>query len=141
MNRVQLIGRLTKDPELRYTDKNIAICSFTIAINRINEESDFIPIKVFNKLAENSFKYLKKGSLVGIVGSIKTSNYEKDGKKIYKTEIIANSVEFLSNNTNGQGKEKQVKKDTQNSVKNDISDEVFKEFGESIEISENDICF
>lgn len=141
MNRVQLIGRLTKDPELRYTDKNIAICSFTIAINRINEESDFIPIKVFNKLAENSFKYLKKGSLVGIVGSIKTSNYEKDGKKIYKTEIIANSVEFLSNNTNSQGKEKQAKKDLQNSVKNDISDEVFKEFGESIEISENQIAF
>lgn len=141
MNRVQLIGRLTKDPELRYTDKNIAICSFTIAINRINEESDFIPVKVFNKLAENSFKYLKKGSQVGIVGSIKTSNYEKDGKKIYKTEIIANSVEFLSNNTNSQGKEKQAKKDLQNSVKNDISDEVFKEFGESIEISENDICF
>lgn len=141
MNRVQLIGRLTKDPELRYTDKNIAICSFTIAINRINEESDFIPIKVFNKFAENSFKYLKKGSLVGIVGSIKTSNYEKDGKKIYKTEIIANSVEFLSNNTNSQGKEKQAKKDLQNSVKNDISDEVFKEFGESIEISENQIAF
>lgn len=141
MNRVQLIGRLTKDPELRYTDKNIAICSFTIAINRINEESDFIPIKVFNKLAENSFKYLKKGSLVGIVGSIKTSNYEKDGKKIYKTEIMANSVEFLSNNTNSQGKEKQAKKDTQNSVKNDISDEVFKEFGESIEINDNGICF
>lgn len=141
MNRWQGIGRLTKDPELRYTDKNIAICSFTIAINRINEESDFIPIKVFNKLAENSFKYLKKGSLVGIVGSIKTSNYEKDGKKIYKTEIMANSVEFLSNNTNSQGKEKQVKEDLQNSVKNDISDEVFKEFGESIEISENQIAF
>lgn len=141
MNRVQLIGRLTKDPELRYTDKNIAICSFTIAINRINEESDFIPIKVFNKLAENSFKYLKKGSLVGIVGSIKTSNYEKDGKKIYKTEIIANSVEFLSNNTNSQGKEKQAKKDLQNSVKNDISDEVFEQFGESIEISDDMIAF
>ena len=141
MNSWQGIGRLTKDPELRYTDKNIAICSFTIAINRINEESDFIPIKVFNKLAENSFKYLKKGSLVGIVGNIKTSNYEKDGKKIYKTEIIANSVEFLSNNTNSQEKEKQAKKDTQNSVKNDISDEVFKEFGESIEISENQIAF
>lgn len=141
MNRVQLIGRLTKDPELRYTDKNIAICSFTIAINRINEESDFIPIKVFNKLAENSFKYLKKGSLVGIAGSIKTSNYEKDGKKIYKTEIIANSVEFLSNNTNSQGKEKQAKKDLQNSVKNDFSDEVFEQFGESIEISDNQIAF
>lgn len=141
MNSWQGIGRLTKDPELRYTDKNIAICSFTIAINRINEESDFIPIKVFNKLAENSFKYLKKGSQVGIVGSIKTSNYEKDGKKIYKTEIIANSVEFLSNNTNSQGKEKQAKKDLQNSVKNDISDEVFKEFGESIEISDDCIAF
>lgn len=141
MNKWIGIGRLTKDPELRYTDKNIAICSFTIAINRINEESDFIPIKVFNKLAENSFKYLKKGSLVGITGSIKTSNYEKDGKKIYKTEIIANSVEFLSNNTNSQGKEKQAKKDLQNSVKNDISDEVFEQFGESIEISDNEIAF
>lgn len=141
MNKWIGIGRLTKDPELRYTDKNIAICSFTIAINRINEESDFIPIKVFNKLAENSFKYLKKGSLVGIVGSIKTSNYEKDGKKIYKTEIIANSVEFLSNNTNSQEKEKQAKKDLQNSDKSDISDEVFEQFGESIEISDNQIAF
>lgn len=141
MNKWIGIGRLTKDPELRYTDKNIAICSFTIAINRINEESDFIPIKVFNKLAENSFKYLKKGSQVGIVGSIKTSNYEKDGKKIYKTEIIANSVEFLSNNTNSQEKEKQAKKDIQNSVKSDISDEVFEQFGESIEISDDGIPF
>lgn len=141
MNKWIGIGRLTKDPELRYTDKNIAICSFTIAINRINEESDFIPIKVFNKLAENSFKYLKKGSQVGIVGSIKTSNYEKDGKKIYKTEIIANSVEFLSNNTNNQEKEKQAKKDLQNSDKSDISDEVFEQFGESIEISDDGIPF
>lgn len=141
MNKWIGIGRLTKDPELRYTDKNIAICSFTIAINRINEESDFIPIKVFNKIAENSFKYLKKGSLVGIVGSIKTSNYEKDGKKIYKTEIIANSVEFLSNNTNSQEKEKQAKKDPENNVKSDISDEVFEQFGESIEISDDGIAF
>lgn len=141
MNRVQLIGRLTKDPELRYTDKNIAICSFTIAINRINEESDFIPIKVFNKLAENSFKYLKKGSQVGIVGSIKTSNYEKDGKKIYKTEITANSVEFLSNNTNTQSKEKQAENELKNSVKNEMSDEVFADFGNSIEISDDMIAF
>ena len=78
---------------------------------------------------------------MGIAGSIKTSNYEKDGKKIYKTEIIANSVEFLSNNTNSQGKEKQAKKDLQNSVKNDFSDEVFEQFGESIEISDDGIAF
>lgn len=134
MNSVELVGNLTKDPELRYTKDNIAVASFNIAINRMNDGVDFIPIKVFNKQAENCKKYLSKGSKVAIEGSIRTGSYEKeDGTKIYTTEIMANRVHFLSSSANTQEEEKQVQNEPQNKSSNELDDEVFAQFGESIE--------
>lgn len=142
MNSVELVGNITKDPELRYTKDNVAVASFNIAINRINEGVDFIPIKVFNKQAENCKKYLTKGSKVAIEGSIRTGSYEKeDGTKIYTTEIMANRVHFLSSNTNTQETQKQVQNEPQNKSSNELDDEVFAQFGDSISIDDDEIAF
>ena len=143
MNRVELIGRLTKDPELRYTKENIAVASFTLAINRPKvkdkeQETDFINCKVFNKQAENLKKYCTKGKLIAVDGTIRTGSYEKDGQKYYTTEIIAQNIEFLSSNTNSQEEQKNVEIVPQNKSSNALNDEVFANFGNSIEIDNFD---
>ena len=99
MNTVNLIGRLTKDPELRYTANNFPMCSFTLAIDRHGKEenrTNFIPVKVLGKTAENVAKFLSKGKLAGVEGEIQTDTYEaKDGTKRYTWEVLAHRVEFL----------------------------------------------
>ena len=97
MNVVLLIGRLVKDPELRYTQSNIPVATFTLAVNRVaSEETDFINIVVWRKQAENCSKYIKKGSQVAIEGSIQTRSYEdKNGQKRHITEVVADNVKFL----------------------------------------------
>ena len=104
MNRAMLIGRLTKDPELRATASGIAVCTFTIAVDRRfanrdsqTREADFIPIVVWRAQAENCAKYLHKGSQAAISGSIQTRSYDApDGSKRYITEVVADEVQFLS---------------------------------------------
>ncbi|RQD69475.1 MAG: single-stranded DNA-binding protein [Tindallia sp. MSAO_Bac2] len=100
MNSVILIGRLTKDPELRYTNTGKAVANFTVAINRSfgkDSEADFIPVVVWEKQAENCANYLSKGSQVGVQGRIQVRTYEaKDGGTRYVTEVVGNNVEFLS---------------------------------------------
>ncbi len=99
MNSVVLIGRLTRDPELRYiSESQKAVASFSIAVDRpfAKDKADFLNIVVFGKPAENCANYLVKGRLVGIQGRIQTDNYTaQNGEKKYKTEIIADRVEFL----------------------------------------------
>lgn len=102
LNRVVLVGRLTKDPELRYTQSGVAVTNFTLAVNRPfknqngESEADFINCVVWRKPAENAANYLKKGSLCGIDGRIQTRNYDgQDGKRVYVTEVVADSVQFL----------------------------------------------
>lgn len=100
MNSIILIGRLTKDPELRYTQAGKAVCSFTLAVDRPysgeNKEADFINIVVWNKVGENCAQYLSKGRKVAVQGRLQIRNYEDDkGYKKYITEVVANSVEFL----------------------------------------------
>lgn len=99
MNTVNLIGRLTKDPELRYTANNFPMCSFTLAIDRYGKEenrTNFIPVKVLGKTAENVANFLSKGKLAGVEGEIQTDSYEaKDGSKRYTWEVLAYRVEFL----------------------------------------------
>ena len=97
------IGRLTRDVELAKTPSDISVAKFTLAINRPykdnngNEQADFLPVVVWRNQAENCAKYLAKGSLCAVIGSVQTRNYEdKDGVKRYVTEIIAENVEFLS---------------------------------------------
>ncbi|APC42705.1 single-stranded DNA-binding protein [Clostridium estertheticum] len=112
MNKVALVGRLTKDPELRFAQgTGTAVCKFTIAVNRRfkkegQPDADFLPVTVFNKQAEATANYMRKGSQVAIAGTIQTSNYMKDEVRVYKTEIIADEVDFLDNknkdnNSNG----------------------------------------
>ncbi|EAE3185791.1 single-stranded DNA-binding protein, partial [Listeria monocytogenes] len=102
MNRVILVGRLTKDPDLRYTPAGAAVATFTLAVNRTftnqqgEREADFINCVVWRKPAENVANFLKKGSMAGVDGRVQTRNYEgNDGKRVYVTEIVAESVQFL----------------------------------------------
>ena len=100
MNNIILIGRLTKDPDLRYTQAGKAVCIFTLAVDRPysghNKEAAFINIIVWNKFGENCAQYLSKGRKVAVQGRLQIRNYEDDkGYKKYITEVVANSVEFL----------------------------------------------
>lgn len=102
INRVVLVGRLTKDPDLKYTKSGIAVCNFTLACNRPfksqngEQEADFIQVQTWRKQAENAANYLSKGSLCGVDGRIQTRNFEgQDGRRVYVTEVVADSVQFL----------------------------------------------
>lgn len=100
MNNIILIGRLTKDPDLRYTPNGKAVCSFTLAVDRPysgdKKEADFINIVVWNKVGENCAQYLSKGRKAAVQGRLQIRSYEDDkGYKKYITEVVANSVEFL----------------------------------------------
>lgn len=114
MNNVSLIGRITKDVELRYSPSGVAVAKFTLAVNRAfkkdgEQEADFIRVTIFKKTAENTANFCKKGSLVGIVGQIQTGSYDdKDGKKVFTVEVVAENVQFLEpksaqNTQNGNG--------------------------------------
>lgn len=102
INRVVLVGRLTRDPELRVSQSNVSVTTFNLAVNRPftsqsgERGADFINCVTFRKQAENVNQYVKKGSLVGIDGRIQTRNYEnKDGQRVYVTEVVCDSVQFL----------------------------------------------
>ncbi|QKS73102.1 single-stranded DNA-binding protein [Paenalkalicoccus suaedae] len=108
LNRVVLVGRLTKDPELRYTANGIAVASFTLAVNRPfsnqqgNREADFINCVVWRKPAENVANFLKKGSLAGVDGRMQTRSYDNnEGRRVYTTEVVADSVQFLEPRSGG----------------------------------------
>ncbi len=113
MNKVILIGNLTKDPELATTNSGISVCRFTLAVTRNfansegEREADFLDIIVWRGQAENCHKYLRKGSKCAVVGSIQKRSYDaQDGTKRYVTEIIAESVEFLNSRNSGESQEK-----------------------------------
>ncbi|WP_042352963.1 single-stranded DNA-binding protein [Bacillus massiliigorillae] len=110
MNRVVLVGRLTKDPDLRYTPSGVPVATFTLAVNRTfsnqqgEREADFINCVVWRKPAENVANFLKKGSLAGVDGRLQTRSYEgQDGKRVYVTEVVAESVQFLEPRGASQG--------------------------------------
>jgi single-strand DNA-binding protein len=109
LNRVVLIGRLTKDPELRYTPNGVAVASFTLAVDRTyknaqgDRETDFIPCVVFRQLAELCANYLSKGKLAAVDGRIQVRTFEgQDGQRRWVTEVLGENVRFLSpkDNTN-----------------------------------------
>lgn len=107
INRTVLVGRLTKDVDLRYTPSGLAVARFTLAVNRIYKsdgqpDADFINCTVWRKQAENAANFLKKGSLAGVEGRIETGSYEgQDGKRVYTTEIVCDSVQFLEPKNSG----------------------------------------
>lgn len=114
MNRAILIGRLTKDPELRYTPSGVATTSFTLAVDRPftnqngDRETDFLNIVTWRKQAENCANYLSKGRLVAVEGRIQTRSYENsNGQRIYVTEVIADSVKFLESGSRSDNKKRE----------------------------------
>lgn len=116
MNVTALVGRLVRDPELRYLPNGTATCTFTIAVDDPfkKDDTDFIPIVVWRQQAEHCANFTRKGRLVGVSGKIKTRNYEKDGRKIYVTEVVADNVRFLDKSEGGQDlhrQEQQVQRD------------------------------
>ena len=134
MNKVFLIGRLTRDPELRYTSSNLPVATFTVAVNRNfanqagEREADFINIVVWRKQAENVKNYLNQGSQVAIDGRLQTRSYDgEDGKKRYVTEVQVERIEFLGSKSDGQTETKESNP--------------YEEFGNAIEISDDELPF
>ncbi|MFS0865480.1 single-stranded DNA-binding protein [Fredinandcohnia sp. 179-A 10B2 NHS] len=102
INQVILVGRLTKDPDLRYTQEGKAVANVTLAVSRNFKssggevEADFVNCTLWRKTAENTANFCKKGSILGVTGRIQTRNYQNnDGKKVYVTEVLADSVKFM----------------------------------------------
>ena len=160
MNKVVLIGRLTRDPELRYTGSNLPVATFAIAVNRPfsnqagEREADFINIVVWRKQAENCKNYLTQGSQVAIEGRIQTRSYDdQNGQKRYITEVIADNVEFLgsrnssnsSNNMNSSASNAGPTPYDFGSAPEpkgtDIDSNPYADFGASIEISDDELPF
>lgn len=109
INRVVLVGRLTKDPEFRTTSNDVNVATFTLAVNRTftnangEREADFINVVVFRRQAENVNNYLSKGQLAGVDGRIQSRSYEnQEGKRVFVTEVVADSVQFLEPKNNNQ---------------------------------------
>lgn len=118
MNKVIIVGNLTKDPELATTNSGVSVCRFTVAVSRRYQnaegerETDFINVVVWRGQADNCHRYLKKGSKCGVVGQLQTRSYDaQDGSKRYITEVVADEVEFLNNRNSQDGAEyKETKK-------------------------------
>ena len=161
MNKVFLIGRLVRDPELRYTGTNIPVATFSLAVNRNysnangERETDFINIVVWRGHAENCHKYLKKGSKCGIVGTLQTRSYDDaNWQKRYITEVVADNVQFLDTKAVTEKRQNASASDNSYGEVNpysfspemdmptsDLKDDPFKDFGEEIKVEDNDLPF
>ena len=137
MNSINLVGRITKDLELKCTPSGKYVCEFSLAVNRVGEGADFINCQVWNAQAENLAKYQGQGSLIGIVGSLRTETYEVEGTKKYKTYVLVNNIEYLGNKSSKEPSEKPAATEKPNK----LSDDVFADFGTQIEITDEDLAF
>lgn len=138
MNSVVLVGRLTKDPVLRYTQDSKAVADFTLAVDRRfnRDQTDFIRIVVWGKQAENCANYLKKGSRAAVSGSIQTGSYtDKNGITRYTTDIVANEVEFLSSAGGG------ASRSNYDATVQDFPNESANERPDIMDISDDEIPF
>ncbi|MDT3948422.1 single-stranded DNA-binding protein [Staphylococcus haemolyticus] len=141
INRVILVGRLTKDPEYRTTPNGIDVANFTLAVNRNfkskngEQQADFINVVVFRNQAQNVNNYLSKGSLAGVDGRIQSRSYEnKEGQRVFVTEVVADSVQFLEpKNNNQQNSQSQQQRGQAQSGNNP--------FGNGPDISEDSLPF
>jgi len=154
MNKVFLIGRLSRDPELRHTTSGTAVCQINVAISRpvsqgSEPQTDFINVVVWNKQAENVARYLSKGRQIAVEGRIQTRNYDNnEGKRTYVTEVIASNVEFLgsandNNRTNTNTGFDENPFDSMEPVMDttSVDNDPFASFGEKVEISDNELPF
>ncbi|APT48334.1 single-stranded DNA-binding protein [Bacillus safensis] len=126
LNRVVLVGRLTKDPELRYTPNGTPVATFTLAVNRTftnqsgEREADFINCVAWRRIAENTANFLKKGSLAGVDGRLATRNYEnQQGQRVFVTEVQAESVQFLDSKNKINNGNNDIQNNQQNQYNND----------------------
>lgn len=135
MNKVMLLGRLTKEPEKQTTTSGTTICGFTLAVDRnfTNEkgerEADFIACKIFGKIADNLCLYCHKGSQIAVEGRIQVRNYEKDGIKKYITEVICEHIAFLGNKSESK---QEVQEETQVEKENDP----YEDMGEQVQLED-----
>jgi single-strand DNA-binding protein len=155
LNRIILIGRLTRDPELRYTPAGVAVTQFTLAVDRNftgqngEREADFIPVVTWRQLAETVANYTKKGRLVAVEGRIQVRNYENnEGKRVYVTEVIADNVRFLESQSSNNGQNtgsstQQSNSSSTNNVNNSYNSTIdpFQGDGKPIDISDDDLPF
>ncbi len=161
MNKVILIGRLARDPELRTTPSNVSVATFSIAVSRPftpqggNPETDFINCVVWRRQAENLARYCHKGSQIAVEGRIQIRNYQaQDGSKRYVTEVMCDNITFLgTRDTNGADNnrvepvggtgysEPYGNQNIQNMPTTDLSEDPFKDFGEEITLSDDDLPF
>lgn len=136
MNKIFLIGRITKDLELRHTKKDKSVCEFTLAIQRDKESADFITCQVWGVQAENLCKYQGKGSLISVVGELRVEQYQINDKNHYKTYVLSNVIEYISTPKKSQEKpNKDPYKEFGESIKTESN------IGEQLEISEDDYPF
>jgi len=133
LNRVVLIGRLARDPELRYTPSGVAVTQFTLAVERPyskdqEKQADFIPVLAWRQLAENCANYLRKGRLAAVDGRIQVRSYDNNqGVRTYVTEVVAENVRFLEPANKNDSKQKK--------------DDPFEDDGEPLEINDEDLPF
>ncbi|MFC0525968.1 single-stranded DNA-binding protein [Pontibacillus salicampi] len=154
LNRVVLVGRLTKDPDLRYTPNGVAVANFTIAVNRPftsqqgGKDADFINCVVWRRAAENLANYMKKGNMVGVDGRLQSRSFDnQEGKRVFVTEVVADSVQFLETKGSSGGgapqqqgfqpNQNQGNSNNQQQTQNDP----FADNGEPIDISDDDLPF
>lgn len=131
-NKVTLVGRISTDLELRYTGSNKAYCRFNLAVNRMNEGTDFIPITVWGKPAENLVSYQNKGSLILVDGSISMNNYtDKDGNNRTSFEVMTSNVQFLGN-------KKTIDEMTTSQAESDPYKEMSEQINEEIDLEDLD---
>lgn len=144
INNVVLVGRLTKDADLRYTANGTGVATFTLAVNRNftnqdgNRDADFINCVIWRKSAETLANYARKGTLLGVTGRIQTRNYEnQQGQRVYVTEVVAEGFQLLeSRNTNEQRQNDDTRQKT-----NDNSSDSDPFSGSSIDIGDDDLPF
>lgn len=136
-NNFFFIGRLTRNPELRYTSSNKAVTQIDLVVQNGKDDVTFVPITLFGNIAENVHKYCEKGDQVGFQGSVKNHNWEDNkGNKHYDYTFMANRMSFLQTKTNNQQEPKQAE-----NVKKSTDEQIYADFGDSIEISDDDIAF
>ena len=154
MNKVFLVGRLTRDPDLRYGASNNAVMRTSIAVDRQftnqsgEREADFINIVAFGNRAEVMKKYLIKGSQIAVSGRIQTGSYDgSDGKRVYTTDVVVDEFQFLDTkasrmeNNVPTGQSEVTPYDFSNDTSNSVDVDPFKDFGDKIEIDDSDLPF
>ncbi len=148
INRLVLVGRLTKDPEFRTTPSGVDVANFTLAVNRNfknkngEQQADFINVVVFKKQAENVNNYLFKGSLAGVDGRIQSRSYEnKEGQRVFVTEVVADSVQFLEPKGNHNQQNVSKGQQTGTNKQQSRSDNPFANANGPIDIQDDDLPF